>query len=74
VEVDALGVVDLLAADDQLVVLDLDTEVGHGEAGHGQRDPQPVLADLFDVVGRVALGRTLGHSFERPLELVEAEQ
>src|SRR5690348_13893805 len=36
-EIDPVLVVDLLAADDQLVVFDLHCQVVHGEAGDGER-------------------------------------
>src|SRR6185369_6412637 len=58
-QVDALAIVVLLAAHHQLVVLDLDREVSHGETGHRQRDAQRVLAGLLDIVGRIAVRRRL---------------
>ena len=44
-QIDALRVVGLLAADHQLVVLDRDRQIGHREAGHGEGDAQRVLAE-----------------------------
>jgi hypothetical protein len=52
----AFRIILLPAPDDQLIVFLLDLQIIHGEPGHRQRDAQPVIADLFDVVGRVALG------------------
>src|SRR5579875_184779 len=74
VEVDALLVVDLLAANDELVVLDLDRKLVHAETGDGQRDAQLILATLFDVVRRIAVGGRLADPVERPLELLESQQ
>ena len=50
-----------------------DLEILHGEAGHGQGDPQPFGGGLLDVVGGVALGVLL-HPVEHLLEMVEAEE
>src|SRR5665213_560026 len=73
-KVDPLLLLGLLAADDELVVFDLDGKVVHREAGDRQGDAQGVLAELLDIVGRVSIGCCLGHPVERSLELVEAEQ
>src|SRR6266704_2813408 len=73
-EIDAILVVDLLAAHDELVVLDLHGEVAHREAGNRQGDAELVLARLLDIVGRVAVSRNLADAVERPLEMIEAEQ
>ena len=45
----------LLAADRQAVLLDGDVEVVLGEARHRHGDAVVVVADLFDVVGRIAV-------------------
>ena len=58
-EEDPVGVVGLFAADGQLAFDQLDDEVVGREAGDGQGDAQTVLADPFDIVGRIAL-RALG--------------
>src|SRR6266852_212803 len=73
-EVESLLVVGLLAADDELVVLDADDEVVHGEAGDGERDAQRILAGLLDIVGRVPVGSDLADAVKGPLEMIEAEQ
>ena len=70
----AASVVGLLAADHQLIVLDRDRQIGHREAGDGQRDAQRVVADLLDIVGRIAVGGALVDAIERPLEMLEPEQ
>jgi hypothetical protein len=72
-EVDAGGVVGLLAPHGQLVFHQLDGEVVGREAGHGQGDPQPVFADPLDIVGRIALS-VLRQPFEGALELVKPQQ
>ena len=51
-----LRIILLSPADDQLIVFLRDLQIIHGKPGHRQRNAQPVIADLFDVVGRVALG------------------
>jgi hypothetical protein len=53
VKVDALRVVGLLAPDDELVVLDRYAEVAHQEASHREGNPQGVLPELLDIVGRI---------------------
>lgn len=69
----ALRIVPLAAADDELIVLLRDLQVVHGEAGHGQRNAQPVLGRLLDIVGRVTVG-VLGNPVEHLLEVVEAKE
>ena len=71
-QVDVLAFLDLLAANDELVVLDGDRQIAHPEAGDRQRDAQLVFAKLLDVVGRITVGRNLVHPVERPLEMLEA--
>ena len=44
----------ILAADDQLVVFDFDVELIHREPGDRQGNPKMLLADLFDVIRRIA--------------------
>src|SRR5271170_6071470 len=73
-EIDPVLVLFLLAADDELVVLDLDREIVHGETGDRERDAQRILADLLDIIGGIAVGRGLGDAVERTLEMVEAQQ
>ena len=67
-----LGAIVLAALDDQLVVGQLHAEVVVGKAGHGQRDPQAILADLLDVVGRVPLGRHLRDAVQGPFETAQS--
>src|SRR5262249_48693061 len=74
VQIHALRIVGLLAADDELVVFDRDAEVTHGEAGDRQRDAQRVLAELLDIIGRVSVARNLADPIERPLEMVEPQE
>ena len=72
-QIDPVALVGLLAADRELVFDDFDHQAVAGEAGHGQRDAQPVLADPLDIVGGIAFC-ALGQTVERALELVEAQQ
>src|SRR5204862_305813 len=59
VQINPLRIVRLLAADDELVVFDRDAEVAHGETRHRKGDAQRVLAELFDIIGRIAVARDL---------------
>src|SRR6185437_6120999 len=54
-EVDAVGLVDLLAADDKLIVFELNRQFLGLEACHGQGQPQRGLAYLLDIVRRIAV-------------------
>ena len=74
VEMDAVGVVGLLAADDELVFLDRDRQVGHRKPRHRQGDAQLVLAELLDTVGRIAVAGDLVDPIERPLERLKTQQ
>src|SRR6185437_12520667 len=73
-KVDAILVVGLLAAHDELIVLDLHAQIVHGEAGDGERDAQRVLAGLLDIVGRIAVARRLADAIEGTLELIESQK
>ena len=73
-KVDSILIVGLLATDDELVVLDLDTQIVHGEAGHGQRDTKLILTELLDVVRRIAVRRRLADPVERPLEMIKTQK
>ena len=64
----------LLALDKQLVVDGLDRQVAFAEAGNGQRDAEPVLAELLDIVRRITIRGFLRDPVERALELIESEQ
>jgi hypothetical protein len=74
VEIHALRIVGLLAAHDELVVLNRNAEVAHREAGYGEGNPQGILAKLFDIVRRISIARNLANSIERPLEMIEAQE
>src|SRR5579883_427983 len=74
VEIDALAVVLVLAPHDQLIVLDHDAQVIEREARHRQREAQRMLPGLLYVVGRIAVGLSLGDTVEHALEMVEAEK
>jgi len=70
----ALGIVRLLAAHDELIILNRNPEVAHCEAGHREGNPQGILAKLFDVVGRISVSRNLADSIERSLEVIEPQE
>src|SRR6266851_1612506 len=74
VQIDALGIVGLFAADHQLVVLDRNAQIGHREAGDREGDAQLVFAELLDVVGRIAVAGDLVDPVERPLEMLEPQE
>src|SRR5439155_23162055 len=59
-------------ADDKLVVLQIDAKVLGLESGDRQRDFQPVLVDMFDIVGWVRV-RFRG-SLQQPLNVLESQQ
>ena len=44
-----------MTLDHQLIVLGGDADVPGREPGHRQGNPQPILADPFDVIGRVTV-------------------
>ncbi len=74
-------VVFLLAADDELLVLERDLDLVALETGDRQRDPQQLGSrrgafggrDAFDVVGRIAV-RALADAVDQAFHFVEAEQ
>jgi len=74
VQIDALSIVGLLAADHQLVVLDRDRQIRHREAGDRERDAQLIFAELLDIVGRIAVAGDLVDPVEGPLEMLEAQK
>src|SRR6266851_1032119 len=74
VQIDALPIVGLLAADHQLVVFDGDAQIGHREAGDSEGDAQLVFAELLDVVRRIAVAGDLVDPVERPLEMLEPQE
>ena len=73
-QIDALTVIRLFAADHQLIVFDRDGQIGHRKAGHRQGDAQLVFAELLDVVGRIAVAGDLVDPVEGPLEMFEAQE
>src|SRR5712692_4162051 len=73
-QIDALSIICLLAADDELVVLDRDAEIAHGEAGYRQGDPQSVLAQLLDIVGRISVARNFADPVEGTFEVVDPQE
>src|SRR5215470_641026 len=73
-QIDALALLLLLAAHDELVVLDDETKILQREAGDGQGQTQRLLAGLLHVVGRVAVGLGLRDAIEHAFEMVEAQE
>ena len=63
----------LPAADHQLAVLGRDGQVVLGKAGDGQGDAEGIGRQVFDVIGRIALG-PLGGPFHQAFKLVEPQQ
>lgn len=55
VEIDALRVIGLFAADDKLIVFDGDAEIRHRKSGDGERDAKRILPELLDVIRWVAV-------------------
>ena len=73
VQKDPLFVIHLLAANDELLILNLDRQFIRPEPGDGKGDAQALLARLLHVVGGVAVAACLADSVEPALELIEAE-
>ena len=48
-------IVRLLAANDELAVLDQHRQIGVGKSRHGERNAQPAAANLFDIIGWIAV-------------------
>ena len=57
----------------QLIIFLRDLQIIHRKPSHRQRNAQPVIADLFDVVGRVAIG-ILAHTVEHLFQMIEAKK
>ena len=55
VQEDAVLIVRLLPANDELIVLKLYRQILFRETGDGESNSELIVASLFDVVGRVAL-------------------
>ena len=73
-KVNPLRVVGLLAADDELVFFDGDREIAHRKASHRERNAQLVLAELLDIVRRIAVTGGLVDPVQRPLKGLEAQE
>src|SRR5215469_15037027 len=73
-EVDALALLLLLAAHDELVVLDDETQVIEREARDREGQAQRILAGLLDVVRWIAVTLRLGDAIEHALEMIEAQK
>src|SRR5271169_4820106 len=74
VQVHAPRIVRLLAAHNELVVLNRNTEVTHSEAGYREGDLQGILAELFNIVRRLSIARNLADPIDRPLEMIEPQE
>src|SRR6185437_5215087 len=64
----------LLAANDQLAALDRDVQFIATKASDSKRNAQLLFFGLLDIVGRIAVCRSLGSPFEEALEVLETEQ
>src|SRR5579859_501586 len=73
-EKDALALVLLLAAHDELVVLDGEAQILQRETRECQRQTQRIFAGLLYVVRRIAVGLGLRHAVEHALEMIEPQQ
>ena len=69
----AFRIILLPPANHQLIVFLRDLQIIHGKPCHRQRNAQPVIADLFDVVGRVAIS-ILAHTIEHLFQMIEAKE
>ena len=79
VQIDALPIIDLSAADRQLTVFDGDLEVRAREAGDRERNTQKFWLIVtarhpLDVVGWVSVRRRASDALSGPLDLVEPQQ
>jgi hypothetical protein len=74
VQIHLAGFILLLAADDELPVLDLDRQVLIPEARDGERNTQALGADLLHVVWGIAVGLPLGGALQRRLEPLKANE
>src|SRR6185437_8351793 len=74
VEEGFLVAVDLLAANDELIVFDGYVQFIASETGHGEGDAQTVARQFLDVIGRIAVGRGFRRTFEQPFEMVKAQK
>src|SRR6516225_3013176 len=74
VQIHAPRIVRLLAAHDELVVLNRNAEITHGEAGYREGDLQGILAELFDIVRRISIARSLADPIESPFEMIEPQE
>jgi hypothetical protein len=59
---------------DKLIVLDLNAEIFERKAGDGDSDSQLRLAELLDVVRRIAFAPAALHAIQRALEFVKAKE
>ena len=69
-----IRVIALPAADDELLLLDGDRQVGLGEPGDRQGDAVGILAMPLDIERRIAVRPGLRHALDQAVELLEAEQ
>lgn len=69
-----LTVIGLATADHELVVFLRNLKIVHHEPCHSQRNPQGCLAQLFDVVGRITVGRGFGRTLKHLLKMIETKK
>jgi hypothetical protein len=64
----------LLAANNELVILDRHAQLVAGETCNRKRDAKTIPAGLFNVVGRVTIAGRFGRPFEQLLKMLESEK
>ena len=69
----ALWILVLLAADDELSVLNRYRQVVPRKPGDGERNPNIIFAGAFDIAWRIAVRRRLTDAIQSPFQLVKAE-
>ncbi|GAB3594525.1 hypothetical protein APE01nite_08260 [Acetobacter peroxydans] len=68
------AVIGLATTDYKLVVFLSDLQILHTKTGDSKRDPQSILGDLFDIVGRIAISRPFSRPFEHLFKMVEPQK
>jgi hypothetical protein len=74
VQVQPAFIISLPSSDHQLIILDLNRKIIHGETGNRQCYPQSVVTDLLYIVRGITLCRAFGDAVECTLKLVEPQQ
>src|SRR4030095_11964634 len=67
-------IIHLPSLDGELIVLDLNLQIVQPETRHRQRDAQPIVADLLDIVRRVAFRTGFCDAVQSPFEMIETQK